>query len=548
MPTPQEETRAELYPAVPCCGIFEIAVRDASGYDNPFDTAVEAAFTAPSGKRHTAIGFYDGENTWRIRFAPEEAGLWRFAAQIEGKPARAGAFTCEAGCEKGFIRPDPNRPYSFAYGDGSGFYGIGDTCYGLMSGISDAQRMLYLDTRAAQKFNFIRFFASGYPHALHASLSGNEHWPFGGSLESPDYDRLNPAFFRRLEQVLAEVRSRGMYAEILVFNLYLLENHHGHHSDWFATPQRRARWLRNLVARLHADSTVFLWTIANEYALYPDGKYRYDQPEDDLWVKDMGRLIHQYDAHEHPVTVHPVFLEQMGPVFGDCPHIDVLSHQNNGEASATWRETPWPGFHDGPGTEVGLAVLEDRRYKKPVINTENGYEWHREFPSNNSHQTHSTDKCRRVAWQIFASGGAAYAAGFIGTAHGVDQDLRYNRKEQKMDGPLPFFVADMGLAGQLGILADFLRTVDFTHLDPVPLVNAPNLCLAQAGVEYVVYAPQGGTVRMQLPPGSFCATLWNPRSGGVTRLEPVSGEGVVFELEAGPDAVLHLHHAEKPRA
>ena len=39
---------------------------------NPFDVELSGEFTGPGGVRITVPGFYDGDNTWKIRFAPEK--------------------------------------------------------------------------------------------------------------------------------------------------------------------------------------------------------------------------------------------------------------------------------------------------------------------------------------------------------------------------------------------------------------------------------------------------------------------------------------------
>ena len=49
-------------------GLFEIAVPNARSYKNPFtDVTLEAVFSSPAGQRTRLYGFYDGEQTWRLR-------------------------------------------------------------------------------------------------------------------------------------------------------------------------------------------------------------------------------------------------------------------------------------------------------------------------------------------------------------------------------------------------------------------------------------------------------------------------------------------------
>jgi len=58
---------------IPCRTVGEWALQSARAYQNPFtDVRVDGTFIAPSGQIFTIPRFYDGENTWRVRFNPGE--------------------------------------------------------------------------------------------------------------------------------------------------------------------------------------------------------------------------------------------------------------------------------------------------------------------------------------------------------------------------------------------------------------------------------------------------------------------------------------------
>jgi hypothetical protein len=119
----------------------------------------------------------------------------------------------------------------------------------------------------------------------------------------------------------------------------------------------------------------------------------------------MGTLFHNEDPHKHPTTVHSmstapywdatlqaeVDIENgiMGSRFGAATSgIDVLTQQHNSYGGATWHATPSPGYWDGPAVGVQKAIWSDRTKNKPVINTENGYEWYEGLPLNHGNQLH----------------------------------------------------------------------------------------------------------------------------------------------------------------
>jgi hypothetical protein len=524
---------------IPQYDLFEVALNSSVTYANPFkDVAVTATFTSPSGRQRVAHGFYDGGNIWRARIAPDETGEWTYSitsndASNGGLNGKRGTFHCITSGGPGFIRADAENPYWFSYSNGTPFYGIGDTAYGLVNGLTDEQRQAYFDRRAGQSFNFIRFFVTGSFRS--AALSNDQAWAWGGTPAAPDYDQLNPQYFQRLEAILRELKARGMHAEIEVFDYY---------SAPFTDPRvwtdsRQDLWAQYVVSRLSAHSTVFLWTVTNEYETYPDGRYRYDDPADDEWARNMGALFQKMDPHRHPTTVHNWKFDSDGGIggrFGTSEHIDVLTHQ-------AWGEAKWNGAHlEGDASGIEQQIAKDRIYKKPVVNTENGYEWLPEYFTFNR-QVVSADKGRRAAWRVFVGGGAAYAAGFAGTWPGKD---KFTWKQQ---GPLSFRLEDSGLADYVKHFASFVRTTDFRNMSPAHnLVSAPNSCLASEGREYVVYAPAGGAFTLDLSrvSGKFAVKWFNPRTGAHRKARAVrGGEMQTFTSPDANDWVLHL---KAPRA
>ena len=111
-------------------GIFELALPDASG-GNPFvDVQLSAELTHKNRSLYVD-GFYDGDGTYRIRFAPDALGAWRYvtrsnAAELDGQ---RGELTC--------VEPRPGNhgpvgvrdTYHFAYADGTPHFSVGTTCY-----------------------------------------------------------------------------------------------------------------------------------------------------------------------------------------------------------------------------------------------------------------------------------------------------------------------------------------------------------------------------------------------------------------------------------
>ena len=555
VPLPALPTCAGTIPRYAACEIELTSARPEGYYHNPFtNVAVQAQFTNGS-QTLTAYGFYDGGRTWRIRFAPqtEEGTTWTYTVSnsaadtglqvLPSVPAPSRSFAVGAASGKGFIEIDPAHPYYFQFSTGTPFFGIGDTNYGMVSGISDAQRQAYLNDRQAKQFNFIRFFATGSPLAINSSLTTAEAWPWGGTPEAPKYTRINPQFFRRLDRVIAELKACNMYAEVIVFNYYPTSPMP---TAAFSTFNQDL-WARYVVSRLSASDRVFLWTVTNEYDIYPRGKYEAFTTEDNEWAEEMAATFHQFDPHRHPTTVHPWEAPQManppegiGRRFAGSPSIDVLSQQHWGKYRWDANKECNDEAEEVVGDHVDAALRRDRRYLMPVINTENYYEWLSDYPRPANFFA-CTDKTRRTAWRIFLGGAATYANGFAGTFLGRDP---YDYKEVGAR----FTLRDEGMGEQIGYYATFISQTDFRAMNPAQhLVTSTTLCLAKPGSEYVVYAPNGGAVQLNLrgQTGSFAVTLLDPRTGGTTTLPPIAG-GAWRDLvaPAGNDYVFHVKRQE----
>jgi hypothetical protein len=525
---------------------FELHGR--SHVDNPFrDAALVGEFTSPSGKKIITEGFCDGGDTWRLRFTPEEEGEWRYLLRGEGVELhQRGRLHCTSPRGHGFIRVHPDNPYAFAYADGTPFFPMGDTCYGLHddSPITPELRREYLETRRRQRFNFVRMSIG---HSHYRAQADPTFWAWGGTPHQPDLDRLNPAFFRSFDGLLRQMQQSGMNAELLLLNFYRLP-----FTDtklW--TPARERLWLRYVIARYAAFSNIFLWTLANEYETHPNGSYRLDQPGDVQWARATARLVKQLDPYHHPVTVHPVISSstrgasprdpydppwRIGGFFGEGDELDVLSQQT-GQAGAgvVWDEhlQCWTG--DAPDLVASLHA--DRRYRKPVLNTENGYEYLRGQPTEKK-QVHHTDKVRHSAWRIVCAGGY-FGAGFNGT-------IGHNDIWNRIDVPnrYTFVVKDEGAAGQLGLLYDFFTLLPFWRMQPFDGVEGDTVVsLAEPGQVYVVYLPQDGKVTVDLSAVSGTPTVqWlNPRTGAATDGGTVQGGAKrTFQAPFDGDAVLYL--------
>ncbi len=201
---------------------------------------------------------------------------------------------------------------------------------------------------------------------------------------------------------------------------------------------------------------------------------RLDLPEDIEWAKATAKYIKGQDPYKHLVTIHPVISAstngfrpddpydkpwRIGEFFGQGDEIDVISQQTG--QVGEWDETLQCWIGDDPYLVDSLA--SDRKYQKPVINTENGYKFLRDYPNYNR-QIHHTDKLRRSAWRIVCAGGY-FASGFSGTL-GMSDFWNIIDSKNKYS----FIIKDEGAPSQLSLLYKFFNDLPFWRMQPYYLM------------------------------------------------------------------------------
>ena len=111
--------------------IYELTMANPATYGNPWDDpAISAVFTSPTHTTNTVHGFYYAAHTWKLRFAPRQAGNWIWTLTVtdsSGTCSRSGGFTGAISNNSGFLRPNPLNPFGFVTeSDGRPFHASGN--------------------------------------------------------------------------------------------------------------------------------------------------------------------------------------------------------------------------------------------------------------------------------------------------------------------------------------------------------------------------------------------------------------------------------------
>ncbi|WP_455380550.1 DUF5060 domain-containing protein, partial [Acidihalobacter prosperus] len=249
---------------------------------NPF---LDVSLTVDFAFGHRTVqvaGFYDGDDTYRVRFMPDAEGTWHYstASNLAALDGLHGEFICTspAGTNHGPVRVIDN--YHFAYEDGTPYYPVGTTCY-VWNLQGDALEERTLATLKNAPFNKMRMCV--FPKRYVYNKNEPPCYPFEGAVthewdpallddyktqEPPDFwdfTRFNPEYFRRLEKRILGLRDLGVEADLIIFHPY---DFGGWGLDRMP-PEVNDCYLNYLVARVAAFRNLW-WSFANEYDLMLD--------------------------------------------------------------------------------------------------------------------------------------------------------------------------------------------------------------------------------------------------------------------------------------
>ena len=292
----------------------EFEVEHPNAYVNPFREAeLSAEFTAPSGRRAKVGGFHDGgdrQETWKVRFAPDETGRWSYTWEMAGpeggRASGRGTFDCVAGARPlpGFMRRHPSNPYRWISDDGRAFFPVGiQECVGdgnHNGSVVDQMSMegpFRTDLKKPPKLPAGPLFrrgpsmnpVTGEMYFRRYGWAGFNLFRFSQANCSfdlyEDPDRPNLAACRMVDELLRHVRGRGFRVVYGIFGYKPVFNQDPGNAEGMAALKR---FVAYSVSRWGAFTDV--WQFLNE------------QDASDQWYAVMAPFLHSIDPYAHPVT------------------------------------------------------------------------------------------------------------------------------------------------------------------------------------------------------------------------------------------------------
>ncbi|HTM48388.1 MAG TPA: DUF5060 domain-containing protein [Bryobacteraceae bacterium] len=460
-------------------------------YANPFrDARISAVFTHQSGRSIGTEGFFDGDQTWRIRFMPLETGRWSYSTR-SSDPAlngRSGAV----------IADKPPLPYLHGPLRADGLHFIH----------ADGTRPFLVSARLSCQFadpqvwpGVLSFLNSHRINRVLFMIGGiNGQFP---ELYGPDLWSYNLARFQAVDRFIDALRTAGILASPYFY--YFNDLHQRR-----LTPEQDEQFIRYGMARWGAYANLAP-VLANEVEQKSTGKV---SPSYDLsshaWANRMGTVLKSAAVFGVPVAVHNPMETRVARNPGffslllDWPFRWAAFQLRQMQVGALGAAAGLDDQAAEPNDPVYNArafarhnelLIGLRRFGVPVINEEPGYEMEGTHPWN-SQSAHSM---RQTFWTAAAAG--AYAMWGSAATYELGDPLPAMRRSR--------------VPGYLKTLAGTMTSLPFWEMepangivDPRPEVvdNVPyrtNFALGKAGSVYLVYSREGGQVKLTPPPGRY---------------------------------------------
>ena len=282
--------------AVEQWGHTDVVLRGPSGGNPYVDVQLRARFTQ-GDRTIEVLGFWDGDDVYKVRFSPPTAGTWRYVTSSNGPEldGQSGSLTVAPPSAGNHGPVQVFDTFYLRYADGTPYHQFGTTCYAWVHQTEERQQQT-LQTLAESPFNKIRFCV--FPKSYTYNQNEPERFAFAKRADGKfDFSRPDPTFWRHFERRILDLQRLGIEADLILWHPY---------DRWGFADMSDAeddRYLRYCIARLGAFRNVW-WSLANEYDFMtdrPTGHRGNKQWED--WDR-FFQMLQEEDPHQRLRGIH----------------------------------------------------------------------------------------------------------------------------------------------------------------------------------------------------------------------------------------------------
>lgn len=479
-----------------------------------------------TGETITRPAFWDGGNSFIVRFAPTAAGKWEWTSTCPEDASLAeleGSILCKEYkgflevYKRGFVTVTPGKKY-FTYADGTPFFYLGDTHWGMLTEEFDSPGHHAGNTGAESHFKYI------VDRRVEQGFTVYQSEPIGAAFNLRDgiVDQEDIDGFRVADKYFEYIADAGMvHANSQFFFAMDIS------SALAADKAKLENISRYWVARYGAWPV--MWTLAQEIdndSYAESGNHKKFDYTNNPWV-DVAEYMHKYDSYSHPLSGHQEHNVHT-TVTGAGWKEDVskgrsvsifVSEEVAARTGHNWWAAQWgPQFIEPAEPEL---VRDYYNSERPAVNYEGKYcgLWTQDFGS------------RVQGW-------SAFLCGFCGYGYGAIDIWLYNSSfdigAPSFDGVDTISIADKKKpwsesieypsAHQMKIMRNYLESFDWWNLVPV-LCDEPDFealssayAYARTDKRHVLYffaknELATGTIRNLEPEAEVRLEWFNPRTG-----------------------------------
>ncbi len=352
----------------------EIVLQSNKKYDDPFNDVDVDLILTNGTLTYTVPGFWDGDDTWRVRFTCTEEGTWTYKTvctdtENSSLHNQAGTVICTKYTgdldvyKHGFVKTQANTKY-FTYNDGTPFFYLGDTHWGLGLETIDMIKEI-VKTRAEQGYSVFQSEPLDAKFKFQDGITSEdieglkEHDEKFKEIASYGLTHTNAAhFFPAFMQEFID--NHGGYSETLMgvgtkngenVNLYDLSDQ---------AKNALEKICRYWVARYSAYPV--MWTLAQEvdkdffWTITPDFHKHKQWGLLNNPYKYVAEFFGKYDPYNHPLTAHQEgssFTKASNSAFRDMKeHTWYASQWNPKVTGESIIESPFDYWEYGQGKPV----------------------------------------------------------------------------------------------------------------------------------------------------------------------------------------------------
>ncbi|MBN1362316.1 MAG: DUF5060 domain-containing protein [Sedimentisphaerales bacterium] len=445
---------------VPLWGRFEMAIVHPRAHADPYrDVTLDVTLTRPDSSTVATWGFYDGENTWRIRALADQVGTWRVQARFsDGTGQFAGAFTCVESDRPALLSVCKDNPIWFGYKAGKAalvrclhvserFLAESD------DPVADAQRRArFLDWARSQGYNALSIGTSALDSGRRTLRAEGGRATL--ALWNAERHQPDPAAYQRLELALDDVLARRML-------VYPACGFFGRDTDFPKDSAQQGLYLRYTLARLGSYPNM-IWVVGG-----PEPSRASDPYLGAEEIERLGRKIKTMDPYGHLLCVP------------------------SAAGNDTFRDADWTtcAVIQGPRTanlpRLSRVLLRNRNPSKPLYVQQTLWLGSRRTPD------YSLDELRKDAYVLMMSGASVSVADMGGNP------------SSGLSGTLDVSLAVQARHDTVRRVWDFFETVPFWRMQPRQDLVDNGYCLAEPGRLYLVYLPEPGTVTVDIGEGMY---------------------------------------------